>query len=121
MIELLDIGINNAVAIRISGKVTEDDMELVLNKAREKIETHGSIVIFEQLDSFKGIEVAAIVEEFKYLFDVGVSNISRAAILTDKKWVKTIVGIEDKVFRHIEMKCFSVEEKELAIEFLKNG
>lgn len=121
MIELLDIGIENAVAVRIFDKITESDMELVLNKAREKIENHGNIVIFEQLDSFKGIEVAAIVEEFKYLFDVGVSNISKGVLLTDKKWLKTIVGFEDKVFRNIEIKCFPLEEKEAAIEFLKNA
>ncbi|MBV1871789.1 MAG: STAS/SEC14 domain-containing protein [Gammaproteobacteria bacterium] len=121
MVELLEIGIDNAVAIRISSKVTESDMELVLNKAREKINTYGNIVIFEQLDSFKGIEIAAIVEEFKYLFDAGTSNISKTALLTDRKWLKTIIGIEDKVFKNIEMKCFPIEEKESAIEFLKNA
>ncbi len=121
MLEMVEIEIHNAVAFRVSGKITENDMSLVLSDAKGKIEIHGNIVIFEQFDSFEGIEVAAIVEEFKYLFDVGMSHISKAAIVTDKKWLAKIVSIEDKIFKSIKMKCFTIDERELAIEFLKNS
>jgi hypothetical protein len=121
MLEMIDIGINNAVAFRISGKITESDMSLVLNDAKKKIDLHGNIVFLEQIDSFEGIEIAAILEEFRYLFKVGISNIRKAAVLTDKKWVEKIVNIEDKIFKNIDMKCFSIEDQESAVEFLKNA
>ncbi len=73
-----------------------------------------------RIDSFEGIEISAIFEEFKYLFEIGISNIKKAAVVTDKKWVKKIVSIEDKIFKNTEMKCFSIDEQELAIKFLKN-
>ena len=121
MLEMIDIGINNAVAFQISGRITESDMNMVLGNAKEKIKSNGSIVILEKIDSFEGIEIAAIVEEFKYLFEVGMSNIAKVAILTDKKWIEHIVNIEDKIFRSIEMKCFPIEEQAEAIEFLKSS
>ncbi|MHC4138969.1 MAG: SpoIIAA family protein [Planctomycetota bacterium] len=121
MLEMIEIGIDNAVAIRVSGKITKSDMALVLGNAKDKVERYGNIVILEQIDSFKGIEVSAIVEEFKYLFDVGISNISKAAIITDKKWLEAIVSLENKIFKSIDMKCFSTEDKESAIEFLKTA
>lgn len=93
MIEMIDIRIDNTIAFQMSGKITEGDMSLVLNSAKEKIEHHGSIVLFEKIDSFNGVELAALIEEFKYLFDVGISNIDKAAILTDKKWIEHIVNI----------------------------
>jgi len=120
MLEMIDIGIDRAVAFRMAGKLTESDMSLVLSDAKEKIESHGKIVIYEEIESFKGIELAAIVEEFKYLFDVGLSNITRAVVVTDKKWIEKLVKIEDKIFKNIEMKYFSPDDKELAIKFLKN-
>lgn len=120
MIEMIDIGIDNAVAFRMARKITESDMSMVLADAKRKIEYYGKIVIFEQIDSFEGIEIAAIVEEFKYLFEVGISNISKAAVLTDKKWLEHVVKIEDKIFKNIEMKCFSIEDRDSAITFLKN-
>ena len=119
MITMLGIGVDNAVAFSISGKVSDDDMELVLTAAKEKIALHDSIVIYEQIDSFKGIELEAIVDEFNYLRKVGMSNIQKVAVLTDKKWLARIVAIEDKIFKSIDMKCFALEDKELAIAFLK--
>ena len=121
MLEMIDIGIDNAVAFRISGKITERDMTLVLSNAKEKINRHGNIVILEIIDSFEGIEIASLVEKVKYLFEVGISNISRAAVVTDKKWLENIVSVEDKIFKNIKMKSFSIEDKDLAIDFLKNA
>jgi len=121
MLEMIDIGIENATAFRMSGKITKSDMSLVLADAKAKIDLYGEIVIYEEIQSFKGIELSALVDEFKYLFDVGISNLKKAAVVTDKGWVQKIVKIEDKIFKNIEMKCFSIEEKELAIEFLKNA
>jgi hypothetical protein len=113
VIEMIDVGIDNALAFQLSGKITESDMSMVLSAAKEKIESHGSIVILEKFNSFEGIEIAAIAEEFKYIVKV--------AILTDKKWIERIVNIEDKIFRNVEMKCFSLEEQAEAVQFLKGS
>jgi len=115
MLEMIEIGIENAKAFRMAGKITKSNVSLVLSDAKAKIECHGNIVIYEEIESFKGIEIAAIVEEFKYLFEVGISNIKKAALVTDKKWLEKIVKIEDKIFKKIEMKFFSIDDKELAV------
>ena len=119
MLEMIEIGIDNAIAFRMAGKITEDDMASILNAAKLKIEQHGNIVFLEQIDSFEGIEWTAIVEEFKYLFDVGMGNISKVAVLSDKKWLKKIAGIEDKIFRSIKIRSFSIDERDSALAFLK--
>ncbi|QFI36714.1 STAS/SEC14 domain-containing protein [Moritella marina ATCC 15381] len=119
MLEMIDIEMDNAVAFQMSGKITEGDMALVLNVAKEKISRYGSIMLFEKINSFSGVEFSALIEEFKYLFDVGISNIDKVAILTDKKWIEHIVNIEDKIFKSIDMKCFALEEQSQAIAFLK--
>ena len=121
MLEMLDIGIDRAVAFRLKGKITESEMVQVLSDAKAKIERYDTIVIYEEIVSFGGIELKAVVEEFKYLFEVGLSNMDRVAVVTDKKWVEKIVGIEDKIFKGIDMKAFSTEEKDRALEFLKNA
>ncbi len=119
MLEMIEVGINNAVAFRVSGKITENDMLLVLNKAKEKIECYGNIVFLEQIDSFEGVQIAALIEEFKYLYEVGMANINKVAILSDKKWIEVIANIEDKIFTSIDIKCFPIDDQQAAIEFLK--
>ncbi len=62
MLEMIDIGIENATAIRVAGKVTEEEMTAVLSDAKAKTEAYGNIVIYEEIESFAGIELAAIIE-----------------------------------------------------------
>lgn len=121
MLEMMEIGIDNAVAFCVSGKITERDMSLVLSEAKKKIEQYGNIVLFERIDSFEGIELSAIADEFEYIFKVGISNMKKAAVITDKKWIETIVNIEGRIFKNIGMKCFSTEDQDSAIEYLKNA
>lgn len=121
MLELIDIGIENATAFRISGKISEKEMSSVLSNAKEKTAEFGKIVIYEEIQSFEGIELSAIAEKFRYLFDMGISNLTRIAIVTDKGWIQKIAEIEDNLFKQIEIKCFSFDEKALAIAFLEKA
>tara|TARA_R110001599_G_scaffold181956_1_gene374857 strand:- start:128 stop:520 length:393 start_codon:yes stop_codon:yes gene_type:complete len=120
MLKMLDIGIDNAIAFRISGKVTEDDMELVFSEMKGKVRAYGDIVLYEQIDSFEGVELAGIIDKIQYLFEMGISTIKRVAIVTDKQWVSKFVSFEDKIFRNIDMKCFPLEEKAEAVDFLRS-
>ena len=121
MLKIIDIGIENATAFCILRKITKVDMSTVLSHAKNKTERYGSIVIYEEIQSFNGIEFLAIIVKFKYLFEMGLSNILKVAVVTDKKWVMKVANLEAKIFRNIEIKCFRLNEKSLAIEFLKNA
>lgn len=118
MIKLLDIGIEYAVAFSVSGKITEDNMAFILNVAREKSKQNEHIVILERIESFDGVSLSALVEEFKYLREVGFSNIKRVAVVTDSKWIEPIVKIEDKIFRSMDIKCFPLDQEAEATKFL---
>jgi len=120
MLEMINIGIKNATAFRLAGKITETEVSLVLSDAREKTERYGKIVIYKEIESFEGIEISALIEEFKYLTEMGLSNLAKVAIVTDKQWVEKIVAIEDKLFKNIEIKHFTIDDKNSAIKFLKN-
>ena len=119
MLELIDIGIEKAVAYRLGGKITEDEMTLVLSALKEKIENYGEVFIYQEIESVGGVEFDAIVEKIKFFFDVGISNISRIAVVTHKQWMHKIIDLEGKLFKKIDMKSFSIDDKNKAIEFLK--
>jgi hypothetical protein len=118
MVKMLNLGIENAVAFEMSGKITKEDVTLILEEAKQKIEKYGDIVIWKQIESFEGIELGALAEEFKYLTEIGISNIKKVAIITDKAWVEKIVTIEDEIFKSIEIRCFNFEELVFALSFL---
>ena len=50
---------------------------------------------------------------------VGMSHFSRIAVVTHKKWIHKLVDLEGRFFKNIDMKGFSIEDKDKAILFLK--
>ena len=121
MLEMLDIGFERAVAYRLEGKITEEEMTSVFSIFKEKIEKGEKLIIYQEIVSIGGVEFDAVVEKFKFLIDFGISHFSKIAVVTHKKWIHTLVDIEDKIFKNIDMKGFSLEERHKAVEFLKSS
>lgn len=119
MLDVIDIGVEQAIAYRVAGKITEEDMVTALTAIKEQIDNFGNVFLYQEIESIGGVEFDAIVEKIKFLADVGLSNFSRVAVVTDKKWMHKIIDLEDKLFKNIEMKCFSTEQKEEAVDFLR--
>ena len=121
MLEMIDIGVENAVAYRFGGKITEEEMTTILTIFKEKIEKGEKLIVYQEVVSIGGVELDAMIEKFKFFRDVGLSHFDRIAVVAHTKWLHKLVDLEDKIFRNINMKGFSVEEKDHAIEFLKNA
>jgi len=119
MLEMLDIGVEQAVSYRLAGKITEGEMKQALAAIKEKTENYGKVCLYQEIDSFTGVEFDAMLEKFKFLYANGIANINKVAVVTDKQWLHKIVDLEDKIFSNIDMQCFSLNEKKQAIEFLK--
>ena len=121
MLEMIDIGFEKAVAYRLVGKITEEEMTSVISIFKEKIDKDEKLIVYQEIVSLGGVEFDAIVEKFKFLINVGISHFSKIAVVTHKKWIHKLVDLEGKLFKNIDMKGFPIEEKDKAIEFLKNA
>lgn len=118
MIELLDFGIEDTVAWRIDGKVSEDDMERALDVARDVIDNLGYVNVYQEIESFDGIEWDAIEEKMKFLHEYGIRHFRKIAVVTDKQWLQKVITWEDHIFPKIDMRAFSMEEQARARNFL---
>ena len=63
MLEMLEIGVEQAVAYRLAGKITEDEMKQALAAIKEKIERYGKVYLYQEIDGFSGVELDAMVEK----------------------------------------------------------
>ena len=123
MLEMMDIEVENVVAYRLGGKITEEEMTSVLDIFRERIDNGEKLIVYQEVESIGGAEFDAMVEKFKFFKDVGFnfSHFSKIAVVTHAKWIHKLVDLEDKIFKNVDMKGFSIEEKDKAIEFLKSA
>ena len=121
MIEMMDIGIENAVAYRVAGKITEDEMKSILSIFKEKIQVGAKLSVYQEIVSVGGVEFDAIIEKLKFFREFGLSNFDKIAVVTHKEWMHKIIDLEGKLFRKFDMKAFSIDDKETALEFLRSG
>nr|WP_320192499.1 STAS/SEC14 domain-containing protein [uncultured Desulfobacter sp.] len=119
MIEMIDIGKTDAIAYRIKGKITAEEMKTVLCIFKEKIRKNNKLIIYQEVASIGGAEFDAMLEKFKFFLAFGLSHFSRIAVVTHKKWIHKLVDLECKIFKGIEMRGFPTKERDQAIEFLK--
>ncbi|EAQ97485.1 STAS/SEC14 domain-containing protein [Congregibacter litoralis] len=121
MLEMIEFDVADAVAWKISGKVTEEDMQRALDALREKLNAHAKVSVYQEIESFGGVELDAVMEKMQFLSEFGLNMFARIAVVTDKRWVQRVLSWEDRVFRNIDMRAFSVEERERAFNFLAYG
>jgi len=121
MLEMIDIGFEKAVAYRVEGKITEEEMTSVFSIFKEKIDKDEKLIVYQEVVSFGGVEFDAIVEKIKFFINFGISHFSKIAIVTHKKWIHRLVDLEGKLFKNIDIKGFPIEEKDKAVEFLRNA
>ena len=63
MIEMIDIGIENVIAYRIQGKVTDDEMRSILSVLKAKIDQNQKINIYQEIVSLGGVTPEALIEK----------------------------------------------------------
>ncbi len=121
MLEMIDIGLEEAVAYRIGGKITEMEMAAVLSAFKERIADGKKLRVYQEVVSLGGVEIDALMEKLKFFKEFGLSHFSRIAMVTPKRWIHKLVDLEGKLFKNIEMKGFSIEDRDKAIQFLKGA
>ena len=106
--------------IEMSGKLDVEGMEQALNDLIEKSAgiTHGRMlydVVDYHLPSLAAIKVefARLPSMFGFL-----KKFDKAAVLSDKKWLKTISELEGVLYPGLEIKAFDRDQKSQAMEWL---
>lgn len=121
MLEIIDIGLDDTIALRVSGKITEPDMKLAFDEMDRKLNDYAIVNLYEEVESFSSVEIAAIKHKISHLINFGMPKIGKIAIVTDTSWLAKAAILEDKIFTKIDIRAFSLSEKKEAVQFLKSG
>ena len=96
--------------IKVLGRVTEHDMDVIIPKLEAFIDRHGTIRLVEVIESLDGFDPTTILDGLK--FDVKhMTDITHAAIFTDIPWLGFMTSVAD-VFMPIVVQKFGLDELE---------
>ena len=104
------------VAIRVTDRLTAADVDLAITAVETALQLHDRVSMYAEIEGAFSMTLAGFYRDLRY----GLSHIRdlhrfyRAAVVTDNKWLATVVRVEGLVFAQIEMKVFPSIEREAA-------
>ena len=116
MLEIIHFDSERVLGMRIGGKISDDDMKLLIETAEMKLAALGDggrLRIYVEVDSFGGIGLDALIKDLKF----GLSHFRDfecKAVVSDKAWMGRMTRIFDPLFPSIELRHFSTEERAAA-------
>ena len=117
MIELIDTHSPKAIGVKIRGKIEGPDIGKVIKEVEAKLSQGEKLRVYVELESFGGISPDALIEDLKFVLP-HLKDFERKAVVSDHEWMGKLVEIGDKFFPGLEVKHFSTEEKEKAMEWV---
>ncbi len=103
----------NRLDIEISGKLNAEDMKIVLEEFVTKSKNIENGKMLYEIIDFRLPSLGAIgveLSQMPALFGL-MKKFDRAAVLTDKTWLKKVSEFEGALFPGLEIKAFNREQK----------
>ena len=116
MVEILPHTEPDLVALRVSGALDQDDYKAMLPEIEKRLQTHGSLRLYWEMDNFHGWTASGIREDG--VFDASHANdFSRVAMAGEKTWQEWMIKLM-KPFSSAEVKYFDVKERAEALAWV---
>ena len=108
--------------IEMSGKLNADEMRIALDELVSKSKNIENGVMLYDVVDFHLPSLKAIAVEFSYLPSMFgfLKKFNRAAVLTDKTWLKKVSEFEGMLIPGLEIKAFDRDQKNEAEAWLSS-
>ena len=103
----------NRLDIQLSGKLDTEEMKIALDEFVNKSENIENGKMLYEIIDFHLPSLGAVAIEFSRLPSMFglMRKFDRAAVLTDKTWLKKVSELEGALFPGLEIKAFAREQK----------
>jgi hypothetical protein len=112
----------NRLDIELSGKLNAEDMKIALDELVSKSkDVENGKMLYEIIDFNLPSLGAIAIELSRFPAMLGLmKKFDRAAVLTDKTWLKTVSELEGVFFPGLEIKAFNRDQKAEAEAWLSS-
>jgi len=116
VLEVLPFENERVLGLRIRGKITDADMQRMIETAEMKLVAVGKgtrLRVYVEVESLAGIELEALVKDLRF----GLSHLrdfERKAVVSDKAWMGRLSRIVAPLFPSIEVRHFHTGERDAA-------
>jgi hypothetical protein len=119
MIEYLDFHGVDIIATRVSEKITTEEFEKLKEDITEKIGRHQKVNWYYEMYDFKGWDMKAFLDDIAFSIK-NKAKFNRIAFVGESSLEKIMAQLSS-LFTPAEVRYFSLEDRQAAIEWIKYG
>ena len=122
MLEFTETGADEVVGIRVKGKVTTADIERAIGRIESKLKQHEQVSFIAEIEGLSGVSPGALLKDITYGIQqlVHLDRFHRAAVVTDKRWIRAAVKLESRILPGVDVKAFYRREREAAYAWARS-
>lgn len=117
MIEIIPFEEGNILGLHLNGRIDDLEFDEIVAKIEEILDDNEKIRIYAEIDKIGGMSVNTFMKNI-HLKLTHWKDVEKEAIVTDKNWLESWIGIADKLFPGIEIKHFNPDDKKAAKEWI---
>lgn len=117
MVETVLARAERVVGFRVDGQIQAADFDRIADMVEEKLKSHRKLRMYAEIKSLKGMTLEAFLKDLKFKIK-HQDRFEKAAIVSDKEWLREIVAVEGKVLNGIEVKSFTLSEEQDAMAWI---
>ena len=120
MMEMIDT-VANAIALRISGKITGTDLDSIMDRLDELMAKHDKVHVFVETQGIEGIEISGLPNYMKRAMPLfgKLDCFGRVAVVADQAWVRFGTRLESAVLPSISYRTYMPEERDEALAWVE--
>ena len=102
----------NIIGLKLDGAIDDEAFDAAIAAINHALDNNEKIRIYAEVTSIGGMSLETFFENIKVKSRLlrQVSQFEKEAIVSDKKWIETLIPIADKLFPTVEVRHFSFDE-----------
>jgi hypothetical protein len=110
---------DDVLALRISGTVTGDDLEPIMDRTEAIMAKHDKIHVFVETQGIDGLQLSAMPHYLNRAFPLfgKLGHFGRVAVVADQAWMRVATRLESAVLPNISYRVFEPAQRAEALDW----
>lgn len=110
---------DNIIGLDIDGWIDAEDIDRVTDLIEKRLNSGDKLRIYAEVKSWSGMSLGAFIKDLKFSLQ-HLNNFEKEAIVSECKWLEALAALGNTLFSSIEVKHFTFDEKDRALEWIRS-
>lgn len=116
-IQLIPHQSDQVIGLDIDGWIEAEDIQQVVELIENRLNQGEKLRVYAEVNNWTGMSLSAFVKDLQFSLQ-HLKDFEKEAIVSDLKWLEGLAALGNTLFSGIEVKHFTLDEKDKALAWI---